>query len=137
MSKQISSHAHAAKLIRAEMKRRGYKASVRSSSYSMGSSVHVDVHADLRPEERDELESWCGQFQEGHFDGMIDLYEYSNRRDDIPQVKFVFVRVVYSQKVRDAARAMTYRDEDNSSAERLALTSNYGNFWDRYEEARQ
>ena len=137
MNKPISSHAHAAKLIRAELKRRGYKASVRSSSYSMGSSVHVHIYEDLRPEVVEEIQSWCGQFQYGHFDGMVDLYEYSNRRDDLPQVKFVLVQVHYSAEAHAYARSWTYREEDDTSAEWLALSRNYGNFWDRFEEHKQ
>ena len=90
MKKEISSHAGAAKMIRAYMKANGIAGSVRSESYSMGSSVRVYVQ-DLLPAQYGELKAFANQFQYGHFDGMIDMYEYSNNRDDIPQVKFVFV----------------------------------------------
>jgi len=90
MEKKLSSHASAAKMIRQFMKANGIAGSVRSSSYSMGSSINVDVQ-DLLPAQYAELKAFANQFQYGHFDGMIDLYEYSNSRDDIPQVKFVFV----------------------------------------------
>ena len=90
MSKEISRHAGAAKMIRAYMKANGIAGSVRSESYSMGSSVRVHVQ-DLLPAQYAELKAFANQFQYGHFDGMIDLYEYSNSREDIPQVKYVFV----------------------------------------------
>ena len=90
MSKEISSHAGAAKMIRAYMKANGIAGSVRSSSYSMGSSINIDVQ-NLNPEQYAALKSYADQFEYGHFDGMIDLYEMSNVRDDIPQVKYVFV----------------------------------------------
>ena len=133
--KELTTHAHAAKLIRAELKRRGSKGSVRSSIYAGGSSVHADVYEDLRPEAREELDAWCKQFQQGHFDGMVDLYEYSNRRDDLPQVKYVFLQVRYSAEACEAAKAMTWDDMTESHAQYMALTKNYGGFWDRFEEA--
>ena len=136
MTKQITEHAHAAKLIRKELKRRGMKCTVRSSSFAGGNSVNVHVYEDLRPEVREDLESWCKQFEYGTFDGMTDCYHYDNRRDDIPQVKYVLFQVEYSREARDAARAMTWDGETESPAEWLALTRNYANFWDRFEEAR-
>ena len=36
-----------------------------------------------------EVRAISGKYQYGHFDGMTDMYEYSNRRDDIPQSKYV------------------------------------------------
>lgn len=90
MSKEISRHAGAAKMIRAYIKANGIAGIVRSESYSMGSSVRVHVQ-DLLPAQYAQLKAFANQFQYGHFDGMIDLYEYSNSREDIPQVKYVFV----------------------------------------------
>ena len=46
---------------------------------------------------------FTGQFEYGHFDGMTDMYEYSNSRDDIPQVKFIFVENSYSDETKQAA----------------------------------
>ena len=37
------------------------------------------------------------KYQYGHFNGMEDIYEYSNSRDDIPQAKFVFVNRTMSE----------------------------------------
>lgn len=90
MSKAISSHAGAAKMIRQFMKSKGIAGSVRSKSYSMGSSINVDVQ-DLPPPVYDELRDYVSQFEYGHFNSMEDLYEISNSRDDIPQVKYAFV----------------------------------------------
>lgn len=90
MEKQISRHAGAAKMIRQFMKSKGIAGSVRSKSYSMGSSINVDV-MDLLPAQYVELVAYVAQFEYGHFDGMIDYYEMDNVRDDIPQVKYAFV----------------------------------------------
>lgn len=88
--KPQSPHAAAAAMIRQHIKTLGIAAKVTSESYAGGSSVRVSVE-DLTPATAKALEEYAGQFQYGHFDGMQDLYEYSNSRDDIPQVKFVFV----------------------------------------------
>ena len=90
MSKEISSHAGAAKMIRQFMKANGIAGSVISKSYSMGSSISVYVE-DLPPAQYQVLKDYVSQFEYGHFDGMQDLYEMSNCRDDIPQVKYAFV----------------------------------------------
>ena len=84
--------ALAAALIRKELKAAGIEAKkVTSENYSMGSNVNVTI-IDATPETKAKAETICKKYQAGHFDGMIDCYEYSNSRDDIPQAKFVFVR---------------------------------------------
>ncbi len=91
MTKQISDHAAAAKLIRAELKKNGIKASVRASTASMTSSVNINLNDCVAPWVIKEIKLFCSQFQYGDFDGMTDSYNYSNTRDDLPQVRFVFV----------------------------------------------
>ena len=88
MTKTMSSHAAAAKAIRQELKEAFPETtfSVRSKSYSGGSSVYADWTDGPRSEDVHKI---IDKYQYGHFDGMIDLYEYSNTRDDIPQVMFV------------------------------------------------
>jgi len=39
----------------------------------------------------EEVDKIVGKYEVGHFDGMEDIYNYDNKRDDIPQVKYVFV----------------------------------------------
>lgn len=89
-----TNHTAAAKLIRAEIKKRGIKASVRSKSYAGGESITVRIETDMTPAAREAIEAFCSQFQAGHFDGMTDSYDYSNRRSDLPQVRHVFVEVL-------------------------------------------
>ena len=104
MEKQVSSHAGAAKMIRAYMKAKGIAGNVRSKSYSMGSSIHVYVQ-DLPPAQYADLVAYVNQFEYGHFNGMEDIYEISNRRDDIPQVKYAFV----DNKMSDALGEKIYQ----------------------------
>lgn len=105
MPKQISNHAHAAKLIRQELKRHGIKARVRAHTGSMTSSVDVDIHEDILPAVRNEIEAFVNQFVYGHFDGMDDSYRMTNVCDDLPQVKYAFVQVHYSDEIKAEARA--------------------------------
>ena len=103
MTKQISDHAAAAKMIRAELKKNGIKASVTASAYSMGNSVTVEINQDILPATKAAVVAFAERFQMGNFDGRDDSYNYDNRNDDLPQVKFVFVNVNYSDEIKAAA----------------------------------
>lgn len=88
--KSKSVHAQCAAAIKAELKSIGVKASVKSSSFSMGNSVTVTVF-DQTPRAIKEIKEICSKYEYGHFDGMTDSYKSDNRRDDIPQAKYVSV----------------------------------------------
>ena len=139
-----SNHAAAAAAIRAELKRRGIAGTVRAHSYSGGSSVNANV-ADLPPGVAAELDAFCGAYEYGSFDGSTDCYEYSNRREDLPQVKFVFVtnhisdqmsariwdycRSHYSLSVVDRAAYMPEMDCDGDTLIRRVFNGICGDFW--------
>ena len=91
MSKIKSSQAQAAQAIRKELKEAfpGVKFSVTSEGYSMGDSVHINWTDGPSTKQ---VETYTKKYQYGHFNGMEDLYENSNNRDDIPQSKFVFAQ---------------------------------------------
>jgi len=78
--------------------------SIRYKSYSMGCSVDVDC-LDCSKHEREFLKTLLDRYQYGHFDGMTDCYEYSNKRTDVErQAKYVFLNVNYSDEMRDKAK---------------------------------
>lgn len=81
----MSNNANAAKMIRQELKQAfpTVKFSVRSDYSSVNISWTDGVPSDL-------VKKIADKYQYGHFNGMEDIYEVSNRRDDIPQVQFVF-----------------------------------------------
>lgn len=83
-----STAANTAVAIRQELKNKfpGIKFSVTSDNFSMGNSV--DIRWTDGPTS-DEVDSITSKYQYGHFDGMTDMYESSNRRSDIPQAKYV------------------------------------------------
>ena len=47
------------------------------------------------------MEAITGAYQYGSFDGMTDSYNYTNRRSDIPQVKYVTESRTMSDPIRD------------------------------------
>ena len=124
-----SNHAAAAAAIRAELKRRGIAGTVRSRSYSLGSSINVDV-ADLAPRAAIDLRFFCSDYEYGSFDSSTDCYEYSNRREELPQVKFVFLKNEMSDEV--AARIWDYcmSHYGLSSNDRNAYIQNMGCYGD-------
>lgn len=102
--KRTTTAATAAAAIRTELKNAfpGIKFSVRSEIYSGCNSVNVS-YIDGIDEKR--VENLLAKYQYGHFNGMEDIYENTNRRDDLPQVKYLFVRREMSDAVRDAIMA--------------------------------
>jgi hypothetical protein len=83
-----STAANASAAIKAELKEvfPDIKFSVRSDNFSMGNSV--DISWTDGPTS-DQVEKITDKYQYGHFNGMEDIYEYTNSREDIPQAKYV------------------------------------------------
>jgi hypothetical protein len=95
--KQQSTHALAAKMIRKELKKAypNTTFTVRARSFSGGDSV--DIEWTDGPTDK-QVADITAKYQYGHFDGIQDLYENTNRRIDIPQVRFVHERRKYSDQ---------------------------------------
>jgi hypothetical protein len=98
--RKLSIYAQTAKAIRTELKEKfpETKFSVTSETFSMGNAVRIGWTDG--PTEK-AVKEIVDKYQYGHFDGMIDCYEYSNTRDDIPQVKYVTTQRDMSDEVRD------------------------------------
>ena len=86
----VSSAALTAKAIRLVLKTvfPKQKFSVKSETFAGGNSVRVK-YTDYVPEKF--VSDIVEHFKYGSFDGMYDLYEFTNCRDDIPQVKYVSI----------------------------------------------
>lgn len=95
----MTEHAQAAKQIKAKLQKAfpGIRFSARSSSFSMGDDVNVSWTDGPTVKE---VESLINCYQYGHFDGMTDMYENSNDRNDIPQSKYVFANRTLSKEYR-------------------------------------
>lgn len=86
-----------AKAMRTELKKEfpNIKFSVTSENFSGGNAVNVHYVDGVSKEK---VEAITRKYQYGHFNGMIDSYEYSNTREDIPQVKWVSVVREFSKE---------------------------------------
>lgn len=74
--------------IREELKKQfpSYKFSVTSDNFAGGNSVHISW-TDGPTEEQ--VTKFTNKYQYGHFNGMEDIYEYSNNIEGLPQTKYV------------------------------------------------
>jgi hypothetical protein len=88
---KASSHAAASAAIKEELTKAfpGIKFSCKSESFSMGDAARIEWTDGPSPKD---VEAITGKYQAGHFDGMTDMYEYSNRDSNLPQVKYVTER---------------------------------------------
>ena len=88
MKRQLSEQAQAAKQIKTILKKAFPKTKFRVVSDSFAGGDSVNIRWEDGPTD-DAVRELTHQYQEGHFNGMEDIYEYSNDRDDIPQAKYV------------------------------------------------
>jgi len=84
----LTAAAQTSKAIKAELKKAYPKTrfSVKSSNFANGNSVDIFW---TNGATANKVEEYTAKFQKGSFNGMEDIYENSNSRDDIPQAKFV------------------------------------------------
>lgn len=92
--------ALAAKAIKEELKKQypTVKFSVKSENYSMGDNVSVSWCDG--PTCR-EVEKITDKYQYGSFNGMEDIYELTNCRNDIPQTKYLLTSRTPSQLIEE------------------------------------
>lgn len=86
---------------------------VRTDVFSMGDSMDVDYYAAA---EIPELEKFVDNFQEGHFNGMEDIYEYSDNKVEIileghilQNYKYVFCK--FKPESEEQAKSRILREE--------------------------
>ena len=84
----LTGAAQCALAIREELKKQfpSYKFSVTSDNFTGGNSVHISW-TDGPTEEQ--VTKFTNKYQYGHFNGMEDIYEYSNNIEGLPQAKYV------------------------------------------------
>lgn len=108
---KLSTSAECSKAIREELKKRFPRAKFKVHSEGR---VAVNIYYVDGPA-YDEVKKVIGKYEMGHFDGMTDIYEYDNKRDDIPQVNYVFlsreISLEHGQEVLDEFNK--YWDREN------------------------
>jgi len=84
----VSTHANTAKAIREELKNAFpyCKFSVTSDSFSGGDAVRISW---VNGPAVNNVDNIVNKYQYGHFNGMEDIYEYSNTIENLPQVKYI------------------------------------------------
>lgn len=109
MTRPLSTVAQCAAFIRLELKSKfpDIKFRVQSESYSGGDSVRVSYNNGVPTKE---IEAVVNKYQYGHFDGMNDIYEYSNSNDDIPQTKYLFVNREVSEENKEKIKQQLMQD---------------------------
>lgn len=93
-----TTHAAAAKAIRQDLKKAfpSVTFKVTGKAFSMGDAVDVRW---VDGPTSDDVNALIRKYRYGHFDGSIDCYEMSNKRRDIPQVKYVQTDRLTSEEV--------------------------------------
>lgn len=99
-----STAANCSKAIKEELKNKfpHIKFSVTCSNCAGGNSVHIQYEDGASI---DEVEAITNKYQYGRFDGMTDMYEYTNDRSDLPQAKYVSASREMSKQTRDILTA--------------------------------
>lgn len=98
--KTLTTHAHCAQLIRKDLKFSfpNIKFKVKTKSYSGGESVSIYYEDGITEKHINDVVS---KYQRGNFNGMLDYYEMNNFRNDIPQVKHIFIKRNMSEKTKN------------------------------------
>lgn len=98
-----SCSANCAAAIREELKKEfpAVKFSVKSSNFAGGDSVHISWNDGPTT---CQVENFTDKYQYGRFDGMNDMYENTNSRDDLPQSKYVSARREISDEVKTVVK---------------------------------
>lgn len=99
----MTESAQCAKLIRAELKLAfpGVKFSVRSQQFAGGDSVDIGYQ---NGPTYDAVNAIVKKYQDGDFDGMIDLYEYRPNPQNLPRAKYVMVQRDITNDIREATK---------------------------------
>ena len=114
-----SSHAAASAAIKEELKKAfpTTKFSVTSEIFAGGNSVDISW---TNGPTTDRVKEYSNKYQYGHFNGMEDIYEYTNSREDIPQVKYVSEsRILSDEIIKEVATKLqevkTYTEQQKYS----------------------
>ena len=96
----MTTNTTVASMIRAELKKRfpGIKFSVNTHPRTGTVRIKWTDGPSVR-----QVEGITLRHEYGHFDGMDDMYHYTNRRDDIPQTEYIFCNRLISN---DAYRSL-------------------------------
>ena len=109
--------AIAAGAIRAELKKNfpEIKFCVRSENYAGGDAVRISYDNGVPS---DSVQNIADKYQEGNFNGMIDLYEYKENPENLPRAKYITVNRHIDEAIRDQVKkdiAERYEIKDSNN----------------------
>jgi len=102
MKRELSPSAQVAKIIKKSITDRGYKCDAKSSNYSMGCSVSVNVY-NMPPDVYKDMDAEFDCYEYGTFDGMTDCSGTKNRDFAGPQTKYLTITNHNSKELCQAA----------------------------------
>ena len=109
MTKKLSQAAQVAKNIKQVAKKYGMKVTASSQYFAGGNSVTVKVLTGSDDDVK-KLKDYSLMYEAGSFDGMNDIYNYDNVRDDIPQTKYLFIDDERAQELIKILKGDKYDD---------------------------
>ncbi|MEE8432391.1 MAG: hypothetical protein V3S16_14175 [Candidatus Desulfatibia sp.] len=101
--RKLSPAAQVAKLIKSELKKNGIACKAKSSSFSMGDSVTIEIN-NQPPWVVDAIESQTDKYEYGTFDAMTDCQGFKNRDFDGPQTKYLTINNRFDESITLEAR---------------------------------
>jgi hypothetical protein len=98
----------------------------------MGNSVTVTV-TDVPYPKLEEIRGKFAKYQYGSFNGMEDIYEMDNTRDDIPQTKYLSIDSNYTDELRQEAWEWFRTNEqiEDAPENQADLNNYYEDIWGR------
>jgi len=118
------------KIIKKEFPTTKFK--VHYSNFSMGDAVDVSY---TNGPYTSKVEKCIEHFQEGHFDGMTDCYEYDNDIKGLPQTKYLHVNRHMSEEVRkDLMEKLEIPEAEENSWNEKHNCWNGQFIWRRFQE---
>ena len=106
---KLSQAAQVAKNIKQVAKKYDMKVTASSQYFSMGNSVTVKVLTGSDDDVK-KLKDYAAMYEAGSFDGMNDIYNYDNKRDDIPQTKYLSIDDERAQYIIEQLKGDRYDD---------------------------
>ena len=112
--------------IRTELKKKfpEIKFSVTSENFAGGDAINISYNNGVPS---DEIEKVTNKYEDGTFDGMIDLYEYKKNPENLPRAKYIMISRQIDEAIREQIKkkiAKKYGIEDSNDEEQWKEKTN-------------
>ena len=107
--RKLTEAAQVAKILKKKAKEMGLVATATSQNFSMGNSVNIKIKEGTDAALKD-FKDYAMKYEAGTFDGMNDIYNYDNVRDDIAQTKYLFIDDQRAATIMEAFKGDKFYD---------------------------